>query len=109
MNPVLWYILDQSSSGFLLSAFVSLCGTMALLLSNPDMMPSPAAVGTTSPLGIPVRNVTGAGAAEGDVIAGVDKRTIEVGVWTLSVLFCSCVCFGNVGRRLALRGGGVRR
>ncbi|KAK3400995.1 insulin-induced protein-domain-containing protein [Sordaria brevicollis] len=41
---------------------------------------------------------------------------IETGVWMLSVLFCSCVCFGNIGRRLALnksaasrgRWGGVR-
>jgi hypothetical protein len=41
---------------------------------------------------------------------------VESGVWMLSVLFCSCVCFGNIGRRLAWgssavvkgRWGGVR-
>jgi hypothetical protein len=35
----------------------------------------------------------------------VNRESIEVGIWILSVLFCSCVCFGNVGRRLALSGG----
>jgi hypothetical protein len=34
----------------------------------------------------------------------------EGAVWIMSVLFCACLCFGNVGRRLALwregEGGG---
>jgi hypothetical protein len=35
----------------------------------------------------------------------VSRESIEGGIWILSVLFCSCVCFGNVGRRLALSAG----
>jgi len=37
-------------------------------------------------------------------LGGVRRETIEGGIWILSVLFCSCVCFGNIGRRLALSG-----
>lgn len=36
----------------------------------------------------------------------VSRESIEGGIWILSVLFCSCVCFGNIGRRLALSGSG---
>lgn len=34
----------------------------------------------------------------------VSRESFEGGIWILSVLFCSCVCFGNIGRRLALSG-----
>lgn len=39
----------------------------------------------------------------------VSRESLEGGIWILSVLFCSCVCFGNVGRRLALSGGPKER
>ena len=39
----------------------------------------------------------------------VSRERLEGGIWILSVLFCSCVCFGNVGRRLALSGGPAAR
>ena len=39
----------------------------------------------------------------------VSRESIEGGIWILSVLFCSCVCFGNVGRRLALSSGPVTK
>ncbi len=35
----------------------------------------------------------------------ISRESIEEGIWIMSVLFCSCVCFGNIGRRLALSGG----
>ncbi|EKD13104.1 uncharacterized protein L3040_007827 [Drepanopeziza brunnea f. sp. 'multigermtubi'] len=113
VNPVLWYLLDRSYSGFILSSFVGLFGTTALLVSNPGMVPSPATTvlpGTTKPFGIPALNAThqaGGVYLEGVLGGpGLSRETLEAGIWTLSVLFCSCVCFGNVGRRLALRGGG---
>lgn len=35
------------------------------------------------------------------MLGGLAKQeTVETGMWMLSVLFCSCVCFGNIGRRL---------
>lgn len=104
-NPLLWWLIDRSKPGFLLSAAVGLVGSLLLLGISPDMMPTPSlqmlrdakSVNGTSPL-IP------------------DIQVIETGVWMLSVLFCSCLCFGNIGRRLfwgrtaagKSRWGGVR-
>ncbi len=34
---------------------------------------------------------------------GVSAESVGVGTWIASVLFCSCVCFGNIGRRLGGR------
>ncbi|EFX03039.1 insig domain containing protein [Grosmannia clavigera kw1407] len=41
-----------------------------------------------------------AAAAARNLVSGA---TVEMAIWMVSVLFCSCVCFGNIGRRLALR------
>jgi hypothetical protein len=35
----------------------------------------------------------------------ISRENVEGGIWIMSVLFCSCVCFGNIGRRLALSRG----
>jgi hypothetical protein len=93
VNPVLWYLIDRSKIGFVLSTGVGATGTALLLASNPDMMPTPA---------LHPKNGTGGG---GPTVlqSYVSRESIEGGIWTLSVLFCSCVCFGNVGRILALR------
>lgn len=93
--------------GFLLSTVVGLMGSAFLLGVNPEMMPAP-------PMS-PFHNSSGR--ADGDelTLGGLaSQHTVETGVWMLSVLFCSCVCFGNIGRRLAWshsargRWGGVR-
>lgn len=77
---------------------VGLAGSAFLLGVNPDMMPAPS--------GIPhPGNATSADDFESDplMLGGLaSQRTVETGVWILSVLFCSCVCFGNIGRRLSL-------
>lgn len=96
---------------------MGLVGSLLLLGISPDMMPTPslqilrnasaAANGTTSSNGEDSAAVTALAA---------QSKTIETGVWMLSVLFCSCLCFGNIGRRLFLgrtaagkgRWGGVR-
>ncbi|KAL2076191.1 hypothetical protein VTL71DRAFT_1134 [Oculimacula yallundae] len=113
VNPVLWYLIDRSKPGFLLSSFVGATGTALLLAtSNPDMMPFPTSFNMPK---IATRNSTSKYLGSlGDEfgIGGVRRETIEGGIWILSVLFCSCVCFGNIGRRLALSGRGkgvVRR
>jgi hypothetical protein len=41
-NPVLWYLIDRSLPGFAFSAVVSVAGTLALLLVDPDFVPVPA-------------------------------------------------------------------
>jgi len=110
VNPFLWWLIDRSVSGFLLSSVVGLTGSALLLGLGPGMMPAPAhALGQ-------YRNASnGTGAAGPLVLGGLAKQdTVEMAIWVLSVLFCSCVCFGNIGRRLALgksargRWGGLR-
>jgi hypothetical protein len=111
-NPFLWYLIDRSKPGFLLSAAVGVAGSAVLMSLNPEMMPAPAgALGG----GISSNGTAAAGGRE--ALGGfASQETVEMGIWMLSVLFCSCVCFGNIGRRLALnseaaargRWGGVR-
>lgn len=38
----------------------------------------------------------------------VSYNTLAVVTWVGSVLFCSCVCFGSIGRRLAVWDHGER-
>ncbi|KAH0543497.1 hypothetical protein FGG08_002165 [Glutinoglossum americanum] len=97
VNPVLWYLIDRSKAGFLLSTVVGLTGTAILLGINPKMVPAPA---TNS-----LNDSVSVGNSMWPVSAGlISVESIGVATWIASVLFCSCVCFGNVGRRLALRG-----
>jgi Insulin-induced protein (INSIG) len=98
VNPVLWYLIDRSKPGFLLSAAVGLVGTTVLLGLNPEMMPSPAT------LVHPTSTLNATNSLANETLGGlVTKQTVECGTWFISVLFCSCVCFGNIGRRLALK------
>ncbi|EAQ88943.1 hypothetical protein CHGG_05562 [Chaetomium globosum CBS 148.51] len=141
-NPFLWYLIDRSKPGFLLSTAVGLAGSAVLMrLGGPGVMPAPISASSVEllrGLGTAVLgggNGSAAAAAGGlDAAAGeaggyaaaaaaagafgglASQETIETSLWMLSVLFCSCVCFGNIGRRLALnssaagrgRWGGVR-
>ncbi|KAH7159900.1 insulin-induced protein-domain-containing protein [Dactylonectria estremocensis] len=104
VNPLLWWLIDRSKPGFVLAAAVGLTGSAFLLGVNPDMMPTPAA----SPYG----NISVTGTSSHDdllTLGGLARQeTVETGVWMLSVLFCSCVCFGNIGRRLAIGRSAVR-
>ena len=74
---------------------VGLTGTAIAFGINPEIVPSPAA---TSPQ---------AGSMNVSHVYGmhdglISNESIGVGTWIASVLFCSSVCFGNIGRRLAL-------
>lgn len=109
VNPLLWWLVDRSMPGFLLSTAVGLTGSAFLLGVNPEMMPAPSAS--------PFRNSSSRAGADEFTLGGLaSQQTVETGVWMLSVLFCSCVFFGNIGRRLAWshsatargRWGGVR-
>ncbi len=113
-NPLLWWLIDRSKPGFLLSAAVGLVGSLLLLGISPDMMPTPS-LQILRDAGVVNGTAEGSAAAPGGAVAA-DSQIIETGVWMLSVLFCSCLCFGNIGRRLFLsrttggqgRWGGVR-
>jgi len=100
VNPVLWYLVDRSKPGFILSTLVGIAGTAIAFGVNPGIVPSPA---TPSP-----RAGTGNVSFEGMNGGLITNESIGVMTWISSVLFCSSVCFGNIGRRLAL-GVGNRR
>lgn len=89
VNPVLWYSVDRSKPGFVLSTIIGIAGTAIALLINPNMVPSPA---PTYANGDSHRSSTGL----------ISNESIAVSTWIASVLFCSSVCFGNIGRMLSL-------
>ncbi|KAM3077954.1 hypothetical protein ACMFMF_004367 [Clarireedia jacksonii] len=103
VNPVLWYIIDRSKPGLALSSAVGTAGTALLLASNSDMMPSPATPSQNATMVQQIVDYQTTG-----LEALISSANLEAGTWIASVLFCSCVCFGNIGRRLALSGGVVR-
>jgi len=77
-NPVLWYLLDRSMPGLAFSSAVGVVGTAALLLVNPDFVPVPA------------------------IHQAVASEQIGVYTWLASILFCTSLCFGAIGRKLQL-------
>ncbi|KAK1999847.1 insulin-induced protein [Colletotrichum falcatum] len=102
VNPFLWYLIDRSKPGFLLSAAVGLAGSTMLMGINPDIMPTPSS--------LTYRNESERAYSDPITFGGLaSQETIETGIWMLSVLFCSCVCFGNIGRRLALNKSATAR
>jgi Insulin-induced protein (INSIG) len=92
---VLWYLVDRSKPGFIFSTVVGVVGTFALLEINPNILPSPA---TQAPKVVSA-NVT---SHKEGFTSFISQESIGIWTWIASVLFCSCVCFGNIGRRLAL-------
>ncbi|TVY16376.1 Protein NSG2 [Lachnellula arida] len=107
VNPVLWYLIDRSKPGLLLSTAVGVTGTLLHFVVTPEIMPSPV-LSTNSTTEnhemLADLNVMGM-----DLGGYINRENIEGAIWVLSVLFCSCVCFGNIGRRLALSGFGMRK
>ncbi|KAF2669619.1 hypothetical protein BT63DRAFT_414026 [Microthyrium microscopicum] len=97
-NPVLWYLLDRTSAGFMLSAFVSFIGTLAIFFTNPTLIPAPTLQFAARQYQHFHTNATDSGA-----LPAFDGRheTIATATWIASVLFCSCVTFGNIGRLLS--------
>jgi hypothetical protein len=95
---VLWWLIDRSISALILSAGVGLAGSILVWGVNPDMIPAPAAQNISSN-GIPSM------ASYMDLATALNsiasQETIEASIWMVSVLFCTCLCFGNIGRRLA--------
>jgi len=103
-NPAIWFLVDRSPPGFILSALFSLGGTGMLLGVNPALLPSPSPR-SVSPGRIGLSNHTADFQAPQDnlVLGLVSHETVGMATWIASVLFVSCVCFGNIGRKLAPR------
>lgn len=94
VNPFLWYLIDRTKTGFWLSTVVGLTGMGIILGLHPQMIPSSAGIG--------IRGWR----LEHDIEGGLSQEAVAVATWLASVLFSACVCFGNIGRQLAL--GGVQ-
>ncbi|KAH7391979.1 insulin-induced protein-domain-containing protein [Pyrenochaeta sp. MPI-SDFR-AT-0127] len=108
VNPALWYILDRSKPGLSFSLAVTSILTSFIFLSNPNVLPSPPLPTPTNITQLPASsNSMGSkqntAPVEQDLFAGiVSYENLAVVTWVGSVLFCSCVCFGSIGRRLAV-------
>ncbi|KAL8789882.1 MAG: hypothetical protein Q9213_000952 [Squamulea squamosa] len=100
VNPALWYLIDRSKPGFLLSAIVGVAGTAVLLGINPSIVPAPPAPSPRAH--IPPLAINTSQHHSDLNVELLSNEIIAVSTWIASVLFCSSVCFGNIGRRLAL-------
>ncbi|GIZ49576.1 hypothetical protein CKM354_001260600 [Cercospora kikuchii] len=105
-NPAVWYFIDGSPLGFILSAFVSITGTALLLVANPALIPPP---NPAQVIQEQIGRHSGSGIVNGslhvlrdeDYVLGIfSQESVGVATWIASVLFVSAVCFGNIGRRL---------
>ena len=72
---------------------VGLAGMGIILGLKPELMPSSIDGSTATPFGSNSALV---------FETGVTQEGIAVRTWVASVLFCACVCFGNIGRQLAI-------
>ncbi|KAJ5105500.1 hypothetical protein NUU61_002847 [Penicillium alfredii] len=97
-NPVLWYLIDRTTTGFLLSTTIGLTGMGVVLGLKPELVPA----STGSSVGATLLNGTGWENALG---TGITQESMAVRTWIASVIFCACVCFGNIGRQLAIGAG----
>lgn len=103
-NPAIWYLIDRTPPGLVLSSAISVTGTAILLGISPELVPGPSPaqllqghVSRHSGL-----NATTKSVPTQDLVAGIfSQESVGVATWIASVLFVSCVCFGNIGRRLA--------
>merc|ERR1712224_692664 len=108
VNPLLWWLIDRSQVGFILSAAVGLVGWLIAMGVDPHMVPLPPSshlaligAGGLAPGGANQTVTAPANSAEAPFLLAhiASQETVETGIWMLSVLFCSCLCFGNIGRR----------
>ena len=104
-NPLLWWLIDRTVPGFFLSAFIGISGSAFLLGTNPSVIATPSGFSTLATHNM---NSTMNVLANDNLVLGglANQTTLEAGMWIASVLFCSCLCFGNIGRRLAQSSAG---
>ncbi|KAF2652248.1 hypothetical protein K491DRAFT_605262 [Lophiostoma macrostomum CBS 122681] len=100
VNPALWYILDRSRNGLSFSLITTSILTSCIFLSNPDVLPSPALPAT---MNATHSSSSATSHRQDELFAGmVSYDNLATATWVGSVIFCSCICFGGIGRRLAV-------
>ncbi|RYO94391.1 hypothetical protein DL766_008948 [Monosporascus sp. MC13-8B] len=131
VNPALWYLIDRSVPGLLMAAAVGLGGSALLTVPVlaafgpwayllPSASTSAASSSTAQVAAVHQRfNGSSPHLGGGDDcyplltllggLGGAHNHVLESAVWMLSILFCCVVCFGNVGRWLALGMSGQGR
>lgn len=72
VNPCLWFILDGTRNGFILSCMTAVIGTTVFAIIFPSHLP----------------------------LSRLNEEYIAVVTWVASVFFCCSICFGNIGRKL---------
>lgn len=113
VNPALWFLIDGSVPGFIVSSVVGVAGSALLTNIHPDMVPIPAMLSSDSGrynTGAIRSNITTPYTDAQPMLLGgfASQQSLATGIWTLNVLFCCCVVFGNVGRWLAINKYGPR-
>ncbi|KAK9240411.1 insulin-induced protein-domain-containing protein [Lipomyces kononenkoae] len=73
LNPILWFALDTSANGFILSSLTAILGTGVFAWAYPSHFPDST---------------------------GWTEDYISVATWIASIFFCSSICFGTIGRKL---------
>jgi len=101
VNPFLWFLIDRTPAGFTLSTLFGTLGTATILAINTALIPSsssriPISASATT------NHTAEAQTATGETLVGglFSYEAVGVATWIASVLFCSCVCFGSIGRLL---------
>lgn len=72
VNPCLWFLMDGTRNGFILSCLTAIVGTTVFAIVFPSHLP----------------------------LMGVNEEYVAVVSWVASVFFCCSISFGNAGRRL---------
>jgi hypothetical protein len=115
VNPALWYILDRTRIGLAFSFITTTLITSFIFLSNPDVLPKPALLATSTSLlnsSSSGTHIPSSSSSAEEKFAGVISYDhLATATWVGSVIFCSCICFGGIGRRSAVLeewGWGVR-
>ncbi|RPA78606.1 hypothetical protein BJ508DRAFT_416474 [Ascobolus immersus RN42] len=93
VNPFLWYLVDRTRPGFWFAAGIAVFGTVIVQNTAPNSIQLPQTLAST---------------VNGDVVFGNwTNEGVALATWIASVLFCSSVTFGNVGRLFAFKGATV--
>lgn len=79
-----------------MSTVVGVAGMGVLLGLCPELVPSSAS-------GVPIApTILNGTLSEYGLTTAVTQESLAVRIWVASVMFCACVCFGNIGRQLAI-------